>query len=156
MKRPALLAALLLIWTGIAFAQGQTRISNVGSGLVMAVDGPAKPGAALIQTVRNDYAPQVFVMERASNGYYHLEHTTSQLFVGVASGSTRPGARLILWTPDGTPNQDWIWQERARGYVLVNRGSGLVIGVAGGSTKPGAPLVQWREDGTPNQLWLFR
>lgn len=121
----------------------------------MAVSGAAKAGAPLIQVPRNDYAQQVFVLQRTPDGWGTLVHTGSQLVVGVAGGSTADGAKLILWTPDGSANQQWRVEERPGGNVLINKGSGKVIGVWGGSKQSGAALLQWHADGTPNQLWLF-
>lgn len=144
------------LFAAAALAQGQTRLENVGSGLVLAVQGQARAGAPLITAKRDDYAQQVFVFRRNADGWYTLVHTGSQLAVGCAMGSKANGTRLILWTPDGSPNQQWRWVERPKGSLLQNRASGTVIGVFGGSTRPGAAVILWQDDGAPNQLWLFR
>jgi hypothetical protein len=99
-----------------------------------------------------------------SAGYYQIEWTPGQC-LGIAGGSTAPGARVVGWDCGGPSHPDQYWlifttvSCAANGVLyhpIVNYKSGLVLGVAGNSTATGAHIVQWTYQGLcNNQFWAL-
>jgi hypothetical protein len=72
----------------------------------------------------------------------------------VAFVSMADGAGVIVWPPNGGPNQRWSIEPLADGNVRIVAGhSGKVLDVAGASTADGAGVIQWPWNGGPNQRW---
>lgn len=98
-----------------------------------------------------------------SAGYYQIEWKTGQC-LGVAGGSTSPGARVVSWDCGGLRHPDQYWliftstDCTAGGkpyHPIVNYKSGLVIGVSGGSLATGAHIVIFPYQGVcNNQFWI--
>jgi len=72
----------------------------------------------------------------------------------VAFQSLADGAGVIVWPPNGGPNQRWSIETLEDGSVRIVAGhSGKVLDVAGASMADGARVVQWPWNGGPNQRW---
>lgn len=80
---------------------------------------------------------------------------TSDQYLGVAGGSSKPGTALITWTgPE--PNQEWKFAETEAGgnvYRIINTSSNLAI--AAQDLREGSRLVQLEVSGDDKQLWTF-
>ncbi|MGW4695542.1 RICIN domain-containing protein [Kitasatospora cineracea] len=69
--------------------------------------------------------------------------------------STSAGTQFVVWTPNGGPNQSWVFTRQGDGsYQIANGESKLCVDVSGGSTAPGAAVIQWTCTGGANQRWL--
>jgi alpha-N-acetylglucosaminidase len=61
----------------------------------------------------------------------------------ITGGNTDPGAKLQLWTCNGTEAQDFSLEDAEAGHhAVVNRKSGHCLEIEGGGTSPGASLIQ--------------
>ncbi len=81
---------------------------------------------------------------------------SSAKVVDVAGVSTDPGGRVIQWSPNGGPNQQWRFLAlNADTFVIQSVNSGQVLDVAGASTADGAQVIQWPWNGGANQWWRF-
>lgn len=137
-----------------AWAQTTGPIVNSQTGLVIIPRGlSANPGAQLTVWPSGGSPTQNWSLVPTEQRWFKIVNQGNGLCIGVDSGSTADGAKVIQWRDNGHTSQEWRWRGEGRNRVLVNRNSGKVIGVAGASTEQGTNLIQWHEDGTPNQRW---
>jgi hypothetical protein len=137
------------------------QIKNFESGLCLGISGGGVDVPA-VQYTCNGHPDQQWHW-----GSWYTGLTTYQQLVnndnvclGVTSGSTAHGARLVGWHCLGTnhPDQYWTsitaWICMVSGEWTLSNNSGLVVGVYGDPLKVGAPLVLWGDQGTcNNQIW---
>ncbi|MFG2825448.1 RICIN domain-containing protein [Kitasatospora sp. NPDC048365] len=70
--------------------------------------------------------------------------------------STTQGTQLVVWSPNGGANQNWVFTQQADGsYQIANGESNLCMDVNGGSTAAGAAIIQWACTGGSNQRWIL-
>ncbi|MFC9331580.1 RICIN domain-containing protein [Kitasatospora sp. NPDC057015] len=68
--------------------------------------------------------------------------------------STATGTQLITYSPNGGPNQKWVFtQQTDSSYQIVNGESKLCMDVSGSSTTAGAKVIQSTCTGTTSQRW---
>jgi Ricin-type beta-trefoil lectin domain-like len=88
-----------------------------------------------------------------------LNGTTHTLTAGGMAlddpgSSTSAGVQLDTWTPAGSSNQQWTFEQQSDGsYEIVNVLSGLCVDVDGGGTGAGEAIDQYTCVGSTNQLW---
>ncbi|MDT7797230.1 MAG: hypothetical protein QOI78_663 [Actinomycetota bacterium] len=81
--------------------------------------------------------------------------TASGRALDVPAHSTTAGTPLVTWTPNGGPNQKWVFTCQADGsYRVANAESGLCLDVADGSKTAGAKVIRWTCTDGANQRWL--
>ncbi len=86
----------------------------------------------------------------------NIVSVSSNKVVDVAGGSTDPGGRVIQWSPNGGPNQQWRFLALgADTFAVQSVNSGQVLDVAGASLADGAQVIQWPWNGGANQWWRF-
>ncbi len=55
----------------------------------------------------------------------------------------------------GAPDELWLLERAASGYVLQNAANRLCLDVPGGSLAGGADLIAWVCNGGINQTWRY-
>jgi hypothetical protein len=68
---------------------------------------------------------------------------------GRVAGTT-PGTAVILWTCQGSANQQWTF---AADGTIRGVQSGLCLDVTGGATGNGTPVELWTCSAAANQRW---
>ncbi len=86
----------------------------------------------------------------------NIVSVSSNMVVDVAGVSSEPGGRVIQWSQNGGPNQQWRFLAlNADTFVVQSVNSGQVLDVAGASFADGAQVIQWPWNGGANQWWRF-
>lgn len=69
----------------------------------------------------------LFAVTQKANAFT-LHNYQTGLCLGVAAGNPNPGTKLVTWTCDGTPSQDWAqishyfaWATADHGYISVDQ-----------------------------------
>jgi glucosylceramidase len=90
----------------------------------------------------------------------HVQIRTSDLTkcIGVASGSTTDGARVVLYTCDGSPNQQWKFVSTAAGVYTLNPKHipSKCMDVIAGNNKVQIWQCDPRANAIPNQKWKVK
>ena len=74
----------------------------------------------------------------------------------VSGGSSANGARVQVWSSNGTAAQRWRIESAGGGYYrIINVGSGKALDVAYASSKSGTKVWQYASNGTAAQKWRF-
>lgn len=74
----------------------------------------------------------------------------------VGGGATGNGARVNVWSDNGTPAQHWRLEADEEGfYTITNVNSGKVLDVAGGNIVPGTKVQQYTANGSGAQKWAI-
>lgn len=132
-------------------------ISSVSSGKLMdAKDGSEEDWTPIIQTARQEGAPQLWRFEPlhgADEGYYFIHSARSNKCLDVRLGDTADGAAIIQYTCNGGDCQKWALIPIAdSAFQLVAKHSGKAIDVNGASLEDVALIQFPRHQGT-NQQW---
>ena len=73
----------------------------------------------------------------------------------VADFNTENGAQVRLWSYEGQPWQQWVFEEAADGeYRIRNRFTGKVLDLAMGGVINGTWVHQWQKTTGSSQRWL--
>ncbi|MFG2560770.1 RICIN domain-containing protein [Streptomyces sp. NPDC048496] len=147
--------------TAPVVAPGLYRLRNVGSGLLLEVDGSAKGSGANVQQgadKQDGAGGRHWQLSPVHEGaaLYHLTNAHSGKRLDVANASTENGANVQQWKANNYGAQEWLIEQHldAPGTVtLVSFISGLVLEVADGSTADGANVQQWEDTDSPGQWW---
>lgn len=78
--------------------------------------------------------------------------------VDVSGGAPEMGAQVILYEPNGNPNQLWKFREKDNSNVVEivsAMDSSMCLDVAGGSREEGAGLILWERNDGANQEWFL-
>jgi hypothetical protein len=77
--------------------------------------------------------------------------------LGIAGGSSKAGAKVVVWRCNGHNNQYWQWQYSVvqPNYFLDNLHSGLYLTLKCGCDRHSAPMTQEPQDvmASVSQLW---
>jgi len=88
--------------------------------------------------------------------------------LGVADGEHKnnTGQPLIIWTCDGSPNQDWtetpFTPDTAFSWFSSTVGTGIglpvsmYMGISGGTLTNNTPIIDWTSSNAQNQGWQRR
>ena len=157
-------------------AGGAYVFRNVGTGLVVDLrGGVAQDGRAIDGYLPNGTTAQQWKLDKdddpvssndfdarywnnwVEDGIYEIEPIAAPgKRVDVQWGSKDAGARVWLYSANGSPAQKWRVSRDAQGYViLTNVGSGKVMDVYGGSKLFGTKITQQPANGTRAQKWLI-
>jgi glucosylceramidase len=92
----------------------------------------------------------------SSGNLYKIVSRTSGKPFGVYGASTSNGAKIVQWTDDGDPDQEWALDNAGSGYYnIVDANSLMALDDTNGSTSNGTQMQQWSLSGTGNsdQQW---
>lgn len=162
-------------WVITSVTGGAYVFRNVGTGLVVGRRGLVRDGRAIDGYLPNGMAAQQWHLEKVDDpvsendfharnwnnsvkdGIYEIEPIVAPgKRVDVQWGSKDAGARVWLYSANGSPAQKWRVSRDAQGYViLTNVGSGKVLDVYGGSKLFGTKITQQPANGTRAQKWLI-
>ena len=163
-------------WVITSVTGGAYVFRNVGTGLVVDLrGGVAQDGRAIDGYLPNGTTAQQWHMVkefdpvgendfsarygngRVENGIYEIEPIAAPgKRVDVQWGSKDAGARVWLYSANGSAAQKWRVSRDAQGYIiLTNVGSGKVLDVYGGSKLFGTKITQQPANGTRAQKWLI-
>ena len=163
-------------WVITSVAGGAYVFRNVGTGLVVDLrGGVAQDGRAIDGYLPNGTTAQQWKLDKdddpvssndfdarywnnwVEDGIYEIEPIAAPgKRVDVQWGSKDAGARVWLYSANGSPAQKWRVSRDAQGYViLTNVGSGKVMDVYGGSKLFGTKITQQPANGTRAQKWLI-
>ena len=162
-------------WVITSVAGGAYVFRNVGTGLVVDLrGGVAQDGRAIDGYLPNGTTAQQWELDKVDHpmrlndrdaprcdfleeGIYEIEPLAAPgKRVEVQWGSKDTGARVWLYSANGSPAQKWRVSYDAQGYViLTNVGSGKVMDVYGGSKVFGTKITQQPANGTRAQKWLI-
>ena len=162
-------------WVITSVAGGTYVFRNVGTGLVIDLrGGVAQDGRAIDGYLPNGTTAQQWHLKKIDDpmrmndrdaphsefleeGIYEIEPLAAPgKRVDVQWGSKDAGARVWLYSANGSPAQKWRVSYDAQRYViLTNVGSGKVMDVYGGSKLFGTKITQQPANGTRAQKWLI-
>ncbi|MFI5987700.1 RICIN domain-containing protein [Streptomyces sp. NPDC051555] len=133
------------------------RLVNAATGMALDLGGDAE-GAAVVQRAVSASGTQTWRLRMTDplHGLTGVPLTlTNTAGDKAADGRNRgaDGERVVQWSPDGQPWQEWTLSAADDGtYVVASAATGKVLD-AGDDPGDGAALVQWdRTDGRP-QRW---
>ena len=112
-------------------------------------------GKAILGHKVND---RVYVRVNDNYGYYVVVNQSSgNRVLDVAGGSSSAGARVQLYTANGTNAQKWYVRSLGNGaYSLTAFVSGKSLDVPSANASNGASVQQWDWNGSGAQKWLLR
>ena len=162
-------------WVITSVTGGAYVFRNVGTGLVIDLrGGVAQDGRAIDGYLPNGTNAQRWYLgkeddpmrindrdaphrEFLEEGIYEIEPLAAPgKRVDVQWGSKDAGARVWLYSANGSAAQKWRVSYDAQRYVvLTNVGSGKVLDVYGGSKLFGTKITQQPANGTRAQKWLI-
>ena len=162
-------------WVITSVAGGAYVFRNVGTGLVIDLrGGVAQEGRAIDGYLPNGTNAQQWHLKKVGDpmrindrhaphsefleeGIYEIEPLAAPgKRVDVQWGSKDTGARVWLYSANGSAAQKWRVSYDAQRYVvLTNVGSGKVMDVYGGSKLFGTKITQQPANGTRAQKWLI-
>ena len=162
-------------WVITSVAGGAYVFRNVGTGLVVDLrGGVAQDGRAIDGYLPNGTTAQQWELDKVDHpmrlndreaprsdfleeGIYEIEPLAAPgKRVDVQWGSKDTGARVWLYSANGSPAQKWRVSYDAQRYVvLTNVGSGKVMDVYGASKASGTKITQQPANGTRAQKWLI-
>lgn len=134
--------------------EGRYRLRNVGSGLLLEIDGGSARSGAKARTAAEDGSDaqvwQVAAVHPGA-GLYHLENGASGKRLDVTGARTEDGVPLQQWPANAFGAQEWLFEQHVDApgtYTVVAFVSGLVVEAAADGS------VQQREDrDDPAQWW---
>ena len=161
-------------WVITSVTGGAYVFRNVGTGLVVGRRGLVRDGRAIDGYLPNGTTAQQWHLKKVDDpmrlndrdaphsefleeGIYEIEPLAAPgKRVDVQWGSKDAGARVWLYSANGSPAQKWRVSYDAQRYViLTNVGSGKVMDVYGGSKLFGTKITQQPANGTRAQKWLI-
>jgi hypothetical protein len=87
-----------------------------------------------------------------SDAWFIFSEAQPQLFLDIPGASKSQGAKLIIWSQNHQPNQQFHIDLSSGLITSVN--SGLVLDAEGG-LRQGAHIIQWPRHSDPNQQWSY-
>jgi hypothetical protein len=108
----------------------------------------AAPGGANASTASASNRIEIHRQVSVSGGAYILCLTPY-------GGQTKKGIRLVQYTCNDDPSQNFYYQREAWGYLFVNEKSGLCIAPSGGGRSNGTYLVLDTCTGAESQSWIW-
>ena len=163
-------------WVITSVTGGAYVFRNVGTGLVVDLrGGVAQDGRAIDGYLPNGTTAQQWRLDKLNDpisrfddaadarrglvedGIYEIEPIAAPgKRLDVQWGSKDAGARVWLYSANGSAAQKWRVSHDAQGYViLTNVGSGKVLDVYGASKAFGTKITQQPANGTRAQKWLI-
>lgn len=149
-------------WIPRVSPMGGLVLMNAVSGAVIDLTGGnSSAGTALQLYANNLTAAQAWRFVSASlidDGYYVVVNQSSNNRVlDVAGGSCSAGAKVQLYTANGTNAQKWFVRSLGNGaYSLTAFVSGKVLDVPSANASNDAPVQQWDWNGSGAQRWMLR
>lgn len=149
-------------WIPRVSPMGGLVLVNAVSGAVIDLTGANAAAGTAIQMYANNFtAAQAWRFVAASlidDGYYVVVNQSSGNHVlDVAGGSSSAGARVQLYTANGTNAQKWYVRSLGNGaYSLTAFVSGKALDVPSANASNGASVQQWDWNGSGAQKWLLR
>ncbi len=149
-------------WIPRVSPMGGLVLVNAVSGAVIDLTGANAAAGTAIQMYANNYtAAQAWHFVAASlidDGYYVVvNQSSSNRVLDVAGGSSSAGARVQLYTANGTNAQKWYVRSLGNGaYSLTAFVSGKALDVPSANASNGASVQQWDWNGSGAQKWLLR
>ena len=162
-------------WVITSVTGGAYMFRNVGTGLVVDLRGGVPQGGRAIDGyLPNGTTAQQWRLKASGSSFARLDSHAHDFRhfvedgiyeieplvapgkrVDVQWGSKDAGARVWLYSANGSPAQKWRVSHDAQGYViLTNVGSGKVLDVYGGSKLFGTKITQQPANGTRAQKWV--
>ena len=139
---------------------GLVLVNAVSGAVIDLTGGNATAGTALQLYANNLTAAQAWRFVSASlidDGYYVVVNQSSNNRVlDVAGASCNAGARVQLYTANGTNAQKWYVRSLGNGaYSLTAFVSGKVLDVPSANASNGASVQQWDWNGSGAQRWML-
>ena len=162
-------------WVITSVTGGAYMLRNVGTGLVVDLSaGIAQNGRAIDGYLANGTTAQQWRLDKLNDpisrfddaadatrglvedGIYEIEPIAAPgKRLDVQWASQDAGARVWLYSANGSSAQKWRVSHDAQGYViLTNVGSGKVLDVYGASKAFGTKVTQQPANGTHAQKWM--
>lgn len=140
---------------------GLVLVNAVSGAVIDLTGGNSSAGTALQLYANNLTAAQAWRFVSASlidDGYYVVVNQSSNNRVlDVAGGSCSAGAKVQLYTANGTNAQKWFVRSLGNGaYSLTAFVSGKVLDVPSANASNDAPVQQWDWNGSGAQRWMLR
>ena len=162
-------------WVITSVTGGAYMLRNVGTGLVVDLSaGIAQNGRAIDGYLANGTTAQQWRLDKLNDpisrfddaadatrglvedGIYEIEPIAAPgKRLDVQWGSKDAGARVWLYSANGSAAQKWRVSHDAQGYVIMtNLASGKVLDVYGASKAFGTKVTQQPANGTHAQKWM--
>ena len=94
-------------------------------------------------------------MEKLDGQSFYIQSVSSNKVFDISGGDQSNGAKLILYTLNGTDNQKFTLEKHGNFYAIKAVHSGLVLDVPAGSLENGEQIIQYEGHGGNNQLFSF-
>jgi uncharacterized repeat protein (TIGR03806 family) len=132
-------------------------ITNVGSGLVMDIEGSSQADFAdVIQMTNALNDNQKFVLEIDEDNYYSFKSVHSNKYVDVRGQGQAEGTNLIQYRGNGTVAQFFALEYLGNDeYAIRSKANNLYIGVENNAANSGASLKTYSNDGSDFFKWTF-
>lgn len=130
-------------------------LENLGSGLLLTADSNGN----VCQRKANDSATQQWVPEITTNGGIVLTNVASGKVLDIASGSTKSGANVQVYTANGTGAQKFYFKSSnpvSNGTYLIRmaKNSSKVLDVKSGSLANKANVQVYSSNDSGAQKWI--
>jgi len=119
-----------------------------GCGIKLAPNQQSKHDETCPKKVALVSSPPLFSQE-SSGHYFFIYSEHNGMVLDVEGGSSKQGAKLIVWPFHGGLNQRFRFDNMG---FITSVISGLVLDVEGGPIK-GKNIIQWQAHGNANQKW---
>lgn len=149
-------------WIPHVSSMGGLVLVNAVSGAVIDLTGANAAAGTAIQMYANNFttaqAWRFIAASLIDDGYYVVVNQSSgNRVLDVAGGSSSAGARVQLYTANGTNAQKWYVRSLGNGaYSLTAFVSGKALDVPSANASNGASVQQWDWNGSGAQKWLLR
>lgn len=120
--------------------------SNGSHALDVKGGGQAARGTPIQLYGKNDTDAQIFTIKRVSDDWYKIIHKRTGQIINVQNGNQNNGARLWLWSEDGTDSCYWRFIDAGNGsYIIQSRlGQQKVFYLANNNPYSGATVQLWQ------------
>ena len=98
-------AASHSVWHLTNLGGGDVRLTEKATGLTLGVAGSDDGALAVLEPTKGDR--QIWRLTALDDGAYLLTNKATGKLLDVYSSATNAGARVVQWTSNGGPNQEW-------------------------------------------------
>ena len=121
------------------------------------ISGGSHSNGGNVQIWNSNGTPaQMFYLENAGDGFYHIKNAGSGLLLDVSGGSSANGANVQQYEANGTDAQLWRIEDDGDGsYTITSKISDKALDVSGARSANGTNVQIYESNGTDAQRWYL-